>query len=75
MRTLYCYSSKYLRLGQIFRPAIAPQDGELLAPRRQVAKFGFVFSYLRAFASLREIIRGLVAAVPHCVYVVNILSQ
>jgi hypothetical protein len=28
---------------------------------RQDAKFGFVFSYLRAFASLREIIRVLVA--------------
>jgi hypothetical protein len=44
--------------------AIAHEDKDLLAPSRQDAKFGILFSYLGAFASLREIFRLSVAALP-----------
>src|SRR5437867_2553784 len=56
------------------RKCYAPEDSRiriLLAPSRQDAKFEIFFSYLCAFASLREIFRSSVAALPCYAGVVN----
>jgi hypothetical protein len=44
--------------------SIAREDKDLLAPSRQGAKFRILFSYLGAFASLREIYSTSIAALP-----------
>jgi len=59
-KSVYCYTSKFLQLAQIFWWSVAIQSRDLLAPRRQerqVRKFNF-------FAAFARDIPSLVAALP-----------